>query len=435
VGPGPSDATGTPRPSTVLLARVLEITSGADLQRELNLAGAAGQAAGALPVEMPTYLVRVERETGTTQRTARLVALNGRALAKPPSRAPGGPSPTDATVGTGPKDRAGRDTVSPDPERDDDKVLRAAARAALERYLDRAPRRIRGVHRTVTIGGRTAVMGVVNVTPDSFSDGGRYLDPDRAVEHALRLAEEGADLLDIGGESTRPGAGATAVETELKRVLPVLSRLHARSPVPLSIDTRKAEVARAALEAGADWVNDVSGLRDPDMRRVVVAAEAPTVVMHMRGTPESMQADLGYRDLRGEVFRDLAEASRRVIAEGLPADRVLIDPGLGFGKSAEQNLELLLHLGEFRSLGFPVVIGPSRKSFLGKALGGAPADARLEAGLAAAVLASRAGAAIVRTHDVGPTVRALALADAVARGRFPDAPAAPDRASARPGSA
>ncbi|MGI0155792.1 MAG: dihydropteroate synthase, partial [Thermoplasmata archaeon] len=278
---------------------------------------------------------------------------------------------------------------------------------ALRAYVARAPRTVAGAHRSLTLGDRPRVMGVVNVTPDSFSDGGRFLDPAAATAHALRLAEEGASVIDVGGESTRPGATPVSSEAEWRRVGPVLAALHDRTPVPVSIDTRHAEVAARAIEAGADLVNDVEGLRAEPMRRVIARSGAAAIVLHMRGTPATMQEDLGYADLRGEVYRALADATDAARAAGIPAEKLLVDPGLGFGKSAEQSLELLVHLGEFRSLGYPVVVGPSRKSFLGAMLPPAAAGERLEAGLAAAVIAAERGAALVRTHDVGPTVRAL----------------------------
>lgn len=252
-------------------------------------------------------------------------------------------------------------------------------------------------------------MGVLNVTPDSFSDGGQYLEPRAAAAHALEMAAQGADLIDIGGESTRPGATPLDPEEEWRRVEPVLSALAGTLTVPLSIDTRHADVARRAIAHGADIVNDVGGLSDPEMRAVVRESGAAAVVMHMRGTPTTMQQDTQYADLRSEVFRALAEATDRAVADGIPAERLIVDPGLGFGKSPEQSLELLLHAGELRSLGFPVLVGASRKSFLGWAVGGAPAEARGEAGLAAAVLAGLQGVDLVRVHDVAPTVHALAL--------------------------
>jgi len=281
---------------------------------------------------------------------------------------------------------------------------------ALRAYVRRGPRTVPGAHRSFVVGDRPRVMGVVNVTPDSFSDGGRFLDPATAADEAARQAAEGADLIDVGGESTRPDASPTSAETEWQRVGPVLSALRDRLAVPISVDTRHPEVAANAVDAGADLINDVEGLRSEAMRRVVARTGAAAIVLHMRGTPSTMQQDLQYADLRGEVYAALASATDAARRDGVAPEKILVDPGLGFGKSAEQSLELLVHAGELRCLGYPVVVGASRKSFLGWALGGAngPLE-RLEAGLAAAVIAAERGVALVRTHDVGATVRALRL--------------------------
>jgi dihydropteroate synthase len=254
---------------------------------------------------------------------------------------------------------------------------------------------------------------VLNVTPDSFSDGGRFLDPDAAVEQALRLASEGADLIDVGGESTRPGAPEVTEEEELRRVLPVLTRLaRARFPVPISIDTSKAGVARAALDAGALLVNDVRGLADPAMARVVAEAGAPVVLMHMRGTPRDMRERARYQDLLGEVRVELRAAMDRAVEAGVLEDRILLDPGIGFAKTAEQSVEVLGRLPELLSLGRPLLVGPSRKSFIG-AITGAPPEERLAGTLAAVTAAVLGGAAFIRVHDVGPSRQAVRVAAAL----------------------
>jgi len=256
-------------------------------------------------------------------------------------------------------------------------------------------------------------MGIVNVTPDSFADGGHHATAEQAVAHARRLIAEGADLIDIGGESTRPGAQPVAVEVERARVLPVVAALRAETGLPISVDTTKAEVAAAALAAGADMVNDVSAGRfDSAMLPLVAERGAAVVLMHMQGTPATMQQAPAYGDVVAEVAAFLAERAAAARSAGIDAERIWVDPGIGFGKRPEHNLALLAHLERLAALGFPVLVGASRKTFLG-ALGGEPVEARLAASLAAAVLAVAHGARAVRVHDVAPTRRAVAVADAV----------------------
>jgi dihydropteroate synthase len=268
--------------------------------------------------------------------------------------------------------------------------------------------------REVDLAARAHTMGIVNVTPDSFYDGGRWLDPDCAAEQALRLADEGADFIDIGAESTRPGSEPVAPAEQCRRVLPVLVRLQGRLPVPVSIDTTSAAVARRALDAGAALVNDVSGFgADPKLAKVVARAGVPCVVMHLPASPRVMQRRPHYRDLMGEIVGWLEAALERGVAAGVKRGQLIVDPGIGFGKTAAHNLVVIRRLRELATLGRPVLLGPSRKSFIGKALGLDTAD-RLEGTLAACVLAARNGADILRVHDVGPVVRALRLADAVA---------------------
>jgi len=257
------------------------------------------------------------------------------------------------------------------------------------------------------------VMGVVNVTPDSFSDGGRYLDAAAAIAHGLELARQGAAILDIGGESTRPGALPVAAEEELRRVLPVISGLSSAGvDARLSIDTSKADVAAAALDAGATLVNDVTALRgDPALARLVAERGADCCLMHMLGSPRTMQRDPHYDDVVDDVERFLEERMAFAIAEGIGEERILLDPGIGFGKTVEHNLELLRRLEQIVALGRPVVIGTSRKSFLGK-LTGREVDDRLAGTIATNVLAYERGARVFRVHDVGPIRDALAVAAA-----------------------
>ena len=261
---------------------------------------------------------------------------------------------------------------------------------------------------------RPQVMGIVNVTPDSFSDGGAHDTTDAAVAHALRLVEEGTDLLDIGGESTRPGAAEVEVEEELRRVVPVIERLAAQVAVPISIDTSKPEVMRAAVQAGAGMINDVCGLRREGALDAAAALGVPVVLMHMQGEPRSMQAAPQYDDVVGEVHRFLAERIFAAEMAGIAKQRIVVDPGFGFGKDTAHNLQLLAQFERFAELGVPVLAGLSRKRSIGELTGrDVPAD-RVAGSVAAHLIAAQRGAAIVRVHDVAATVDALKVWNAVA---------------------
>jgi len=263
--------------------------------------------------------------------------------------------------------------------------------------------------------GRTAVMGVLNVTPDSFSDGGRHATRDLALARARELIAEGADLIDVGGESTRPGAEPVSAERERARVVPLIAALRAETAVPISVDTTKASVAAEALAAGADLVNDVSAGRfDAAMLPLVAARGAGIILMHMQGTPATMQQAPAYGDVVSEVATFLAARAEAARAAGVAAHAIWVDPGIGFGKLVAHNLALLARLERLVTLGFPVVVGVSRKGFLGSLTGASVAE-RLPASLAAAALAALGGARVVRAHDVGATRQALAVADALAR--------------------
>jgi dihydropteroate synthase len=264
---------------------------------------------------------------------------------------------------------------------------------------------------------RPSVMGVVNVTPDSFSDGGRFVDPSAAIAHARLLIDEGAAIVDVGGESTRPGAPPVALDAELARVLPVLEGLEG---APVSIDTSKAEVARRAVDSGAELVNDVTALRaDPGMAEVVADTGAFVCLMHMQGEPRTMQVAPHYDDVVSDVLAFLEERLAFAVESGISEERICVDPGIGFGKTPDQNLELLRRLDEICALGRPVLVGVSRKSTLGKILGHADAtQGGLAASLGAAVAAFERGAWMIRAHDVRETVEALAVAAAVARGKI-----------------
>lgn len=270
--------------------------------------------------------------------------------------------------------------------------------------------------------GRCLVMGVVNVTPDSFSDGGRWFDPAAAVRHGLELVEQGADIVDVGGESTRPGAARVSLEEELARVAPVIEELSRRG-VTVSVDTMRAEVAQAAVEAGARLVNDVSGgLADPAMPRVVAASGVPYVVMHWRGHSHAMDGRAVYGDVVAEVCEELAKRVASVLAEGVTEEQIVLDPGLGFSKNPEHNWALLAGLGRLAGLGYPLIIGASRKRFLGRLLAdpdGTPRPFRDsdDATLAVTALAAEAGAWCVRVHDVRPNADAVRVAAAVQRAR------------------
>lgn len=264
---------------------------------------------------------------------------------------------------------------------------------------------------------RTRIMGVLNVTPDSFYDGGRYWDPYTAVRHGQRIAEEGADIIDVGGESTRPGAEPVRLEEELRRVIPVIERLKDRADQPISIDTRKAEVARRAIGAGAGMVNDVSGMTaDPEMVETVASAGVPVVIMHTAGTPRDMQRNPGYRDTIGEIFDWLGARIEHAVAHGIRKSRIIIDPGIGFGKRLSDNLLLIRSLASFRKLNCPILIGPSRKAFIGRVLD-AEKDERMEGTAAAVALSVANGASIIRVHDVREMGRVVRMTDAICRAR------------------
>ncbi|MDH7600686.1 MAG: dihydropteroate synthase [Armatimonadota bacterium] len=266
------------------------------------------------------------------------------------------------------------------------------------------------------IGKRTLIMGILNVTPDSFSDGGRFIDPKAAVEHALQMVEDGADIIDIGGESTRPGSDPVPTEEEIKRVVPVIEVLARRTNAAISIDTYKSDVARAALDAGACIVNDISaGLFDPRMPALAAERKCPVVLMHIKGTPKDMQQNPSYEDLMGEICSYLYQRIRAFADAGLDERLLMIDPGFGFGKTVHHNLELLRRLRELKSIGRPIVVGTSRKSTIGKVLGDLPVEERLEGTAATVAIAVANGADIVRVHDVKEMARVARMTDAVVR--------------------
>jgi dihydropteroate synthase len=268
--------------------------------------------------------------------------------------------------------------------------------------------------RVLDCASRTHVMGVLNVTPDSFSDGGLFLDPEAAVRRGIDMAAQGADLIDVGGESTRPGSDPVPPEVEIDRVVPVIKRLAAEVDVPVSIDSRKPDVARAGLDAGAVIVNDISGGLDPRMLEVLADSKAGMILMHMLGEPKTMQAEPRYDDVVAEVRAYLGQRIEAAVAAGIERERLCVDPGIGFGKTLGHNLALLRHIDAFSDLHRPVLVGPSRKSFLGKLLG-AEVDDRLEGTAGAVAWVAAHGAHVIRVHDVLEMVRVVRVVDAIAR--------------------
>lgn len=263
---------------------------------------------------------------------------------------------------------------------------------------------------------KTYIMGILNVTPDSFSDGGLFLDRENAVQQALRMQAEGADIIDIGGESTRPGAEKVSVKDEIKRVVPIIEVLANNVDVPISIDTYKSEVADAAVKAGASMINDISGLRsDPKMAKITAKHKVPVVIMHIKGTPQDMQKNPTYKSLIPEITAYFHECIQVARDAGIPDDMIIIDPGIGFGKTVKHNLEIIKRLKDFEGFEKPILLGPSRKAFIGKLLGDAPTDERLEGTASAIAIGIFNSANIIRVHDVKEMVRVAKIADGVFR--------------------
>ena len=259
-------------------------------------------------------------------------------------------------------------------------------------------------------------MGILNVTPDSFSDGGRHFDKASAIRRAYEMVEEGADIIDVGGESTRPGSEPVPLQEEIDRTIPVIEEISKKIKVPVSIDTYKAEVARRALDAGASIVNDISGLRfDPEMPKVVSQYKVPVVIMHIKGMPKDMQANPIYEALIPEIMDYFRESIRLAVESGITEDKIIIDPGIGFGKTFDHNLEIIKNLREFTLLEKPLLVGVSRKAFIGKILGDAPVSERLEGSEAAAAISILNGANIIRVHDVKEMKKVALVADAIKR--------------------
>jgi dihydropteroate synthase len=292
------------------------------------------------------------------------------------------------------------------------------AYSLLDNYL-RSDYKIDCRGKVLDLGSRTHVMGILNVTPDSFSDGGQYADAERALAHARDMAAAGADIIDIGGESTRPGAAPLSEKEELSRIIPLIERLSAELTVPISVDTYKASVAKKALEAGAAIVNDISGLRfSSDMANVVADSGAAVVIMHIKGTPRDMQRDPVYADVVGEVLSSLEKSIELAMKAGVDREKILIDPGIGFGKTLEHNLTILNRLDEFRALGRPIVLGTSRKKFIGAVLNIPVPEQRIDGTAATVALGIERGARVVRVHDVARMAQTARMADAIVKSKF-----------------
>lgn len=264
----------------------------------------------------------------------------------------------------------------------------------------------------VHLGGQTKVMGILNVTPDSFSDPGRYFSRERAIAHALQMEDDGADFIDIGGESSRPGAQPVSFEEEIERVIPLLEEIVPRLKIPVSVDTFKPEVARRAIEAGASIINDIRALAEPGMKELVSARRVPVVLMHMKGMPETMQMEPAYQAVVTEIASFFKERIQTALSAGIRLEQIIIDPGIGFGKTASHNLEILRSLDQFHTLGCPVLVGTSNKSFIGKILD-RPVEKRLAGSLATVAWAVWKGAHIVRVHEVGATKDLIRIIEAI----------------------
>lgn len=267
------------------------------------------------------------------------------------------------------------------------------------------------------IGRRTLIMGILNITPDSFSDGGQFLDRNAAIQRAVEMVEDGADIIDIGGESTRPGSEPVTADEEIRRVVPVIREIARAVSVPISIDTYKADVAAAALDAGALIINDISAATfDPRMPGLIAESGCPAVLMHIKGEPKSMQTNPVYEDVVGEVCNFLQQRVDALVQAGVDVEKLIVDPGIGFGKAVEHNLELLRRLGELKKLGRQILVGTSRKATIGKVLGDLPTEERLEGTAATVAISIANGADIVRVHDVKEMARVARMTDAILRG-------------------
>jgi len=393
--------------------RFLAIRTPADAQRELNALGIDPDKGKALGSESFNYYLKVESLDPETLRIFRdrVRGLGGKVISSGErSREKG--NAEALIVGNLPFLKTLTSQTKPDSG--NLQVLIQELRTAVGSLSDNGNLIVEWNGRKIDFSSRTYIMGIVNVTPDSFADAGRFFDPKKTVAHALTMAEDGVDIIDIGGESTRPGAQPVDEKEELRRVIPVIKRVVKEVNVIVSIDTTKAHVAEAALSEGAQMVNDVSALRfDPDLAALVALKNVPVVLMHMRGTPQTMQKNVHYRDLISEITRFLRERIAFAVQCGIDRKKIIIDPGIGFGKSvARDNFTILRNLEEFKSLGRPLLIGPSRKAFLGHLLN-LPAADRDEATAGAVAVAIMNGAHIVRVHDVKKMQRVVKVVDTI----------------------
>ena len=395
--------------------RVLAVSSAAELARELARTGCAEDAVRLLAPKGRFHLLRVEEVSAAAANILKLemVAAGGDAAVHAGVLAGTVEHSAVVLLGTERQLRQLLDRL--EQYADGLPAIAQALRETLQ-HLDGQPQVLCCGRYLLPLGEKTYVMGILNMTPDSFSAEGLGSDVERALRQAEQMIADGADLLDIGGESTRPGAEEVPLEEEIRRVAPVIRALAARFDVPISIDTYKSAVAREAMAAGATMINDISGLRfDPAMAGVAAAARIPVVVMHIKGTPRTMQQHPEYADLLTEVCDYLRVSTEIAVAAGVPRSQVILDPGFGFGKTVAHNLELLRRLRELTSYGQPLLLGTSRKSTIGKVLGDLPPDERLEGTAATVALGIANGADIVRVHDVKQMARVARMTDAVIR--------------------
>jgi len=398
--------------SGVLSPRVILVTSPHDAAREMESIGVSPGGVRAMAGKSRTLVVKVAEVSVPAAHVLKqqMLSLGGDAAVARDVLVHGVDSTDVLLLGTHVQMRELCSRLSAQPF--DLPALGESISALIDSVESNTRRVLRARDHELAIGERVHVMGVLNVTPDSFSDGGQFLTSHDALTHAMAMVEDGADMIDVGGQSSRPGSSPVSEEDELERAIPVISRIADEWDGPISIDTYRSEVARRALDAGASIVNDITALTgDSELANAVAQSGAACVLMHMQGTPAEMQEAPSYVDVMGEIALFLQQAIDRATDAGIGADRIAVDPGIGFGKTTEHNLTILKRLGELAVLDKPIVIGTSRKSFIGKILD-LPVDQRLEGTLATAALAVAQGARILRVHDVAPVVRATRMVEA-----------------------